>query len=59
MEKYKTMHQSNIEINPYSVEQQVREQLEYFKIRLLRLEKHEEEYVKIEDVLALFSAKKE
>ena len=61
----------NLNINPYSIEQQVKEQIQYFKRQLLKLDKYQPtfeglmeeseeygEYIKLEDILNLFSAKK-
>jgi hypothetical protein len=59
VEKYKTIHQSHVEINPYSIEQQVKQKIDYLIFKLLQLEKYDNYYVKIEDVLNLFLAKKE
>jgi hypothetical protein len=65
------MKKEFIEINPFSIEQQVKEQLEYFKSQLLKLNRYQPtfeglmeeseeygEYIKLEDILNLFSAKK-
>lgn len=62
---------TTININHYSIEQQVNEQIQHLRIQLLKLDKYDAEtcermdlwengiYVKLEDVLNLFSAKKE
>lgn len=60
---------STVEINPYSIEQQVKERIQYLRLQVLKLEKYQPtfeglmdeseeygEYVKIEDILNLFSA---
>lgn len=70
MENYKTIHENAVNINPYTVEQQVKEQIQELKRQLLKLDKYQptfeglmeesEEYgehVLLEDVLNLFSAK--
>lgn len=64
--------QNNINTNPYSIEQQVKDQLQDLKRKFIKLERYKSttngdmvesplfgEYIKLEDVLALFSAKKE
>jgi hypothetical protein len=69
MEKYKTIKEASAEINPCSIEQQVKEQTNFFKREVLKLERYdryddmgntseEKIYILVEDVLNLFSAKK-
>ena len=70
MDKYKTIHENAVNINPYSIEQQVKEQIQYLKRQLLKLDKYtfdeffeeiskdeDGEYIKLQDVLNLFSTK--
>ncbi len=62
--------QNNINTNPYSIEQQVKDYLQDFKRQLSNLERYKstpngdmvesslfDEYIKLEDILALFSPK--
>ena len=64
--------QNNINTNPYSIEQQVKDKLQDLKRKFIKLERYKStnngdmvesplfgDYIKLEDVLALFSAKKE
>ena len=74
MEKFKTIHENNVQINPFSIENQVKSQMESLRYRLKNLSKYQcvngdlvdneliealdGEYIKLKDVLKLFGAKK-
>jgi hypothetical protein len=73
-EQFKTVHENNVQINPFSIENQVKYQMENLKYKIKKLPKYEEdsydnksimtpsdngEWVKLEDALNLFSAKKD
>ena len=67
---YKTIHENAVNINPFSVEEQVKQQLEEFKRKVLDLNRWQDtydmmevqkdgDYVLLSDVLNLFSEKKD
>ena len=67
--KFKTIHENNVQINPFSIENQVKSQMESLRYKVKNLQRYEDEWgyvvekedgrwVKIEDVLKLFGAEK-
>ena len=69
--KFKTIHENNVQINPFSIENQVKSQMESLRYKVKNLQRYynsvehgcpimEEyeygEYIKLEDVLKLFGA---
>lgn len=41
MEKFKTIHENNVQINPFSIENQVKAQMESIRYKLKNLPKYE------------------
>ena len=65
--KFKTIHENNVQINPFSIENQVKSQMESLRYKVKNLQRYRDEwgyivendngeYIKLEDVLKLFGA---
>ena len=67
--KFKTIHENNVQINHFSIENQVKSQMESLRYKVKNLQRYEDEWgyivekedgrwVKLEDILKLFGAEK-
>ena len=65
--KFKTIHENNVQINPFSIENQVKSQMESLRYKVKNLQRYEDEWgyivekedgrwVKLEYILKLFGA---